>query len=78
MQSVTERDLKSELSEMRDRFPLLQDSDLFVAWFLKCFVTEKEQDAIGSLVGEPSRLTETADVPVFLPQKMNRCAHQEI
>ena len=36
---------------MRERFPRLQDSDLFVSWFLKCFVTEKEEEAIAALVG---------------------------
>jgi hypothetical protein len=51
MNTVTEQDLKTEISDMRERFPRLQDSDLFVAWFLKCFVTEKEEEAIAALVG---------------------------
>jgi hypothetical protein len=53
MNTVTEQDLKTEISDMRERFPRLKDSDLFVAWFLKCFVTEKEEDAIAALVGGP-------------------------
>ncbi len=53
MQTVTEQDLKNEIIEMRERFPRLQDSDLFVAWFLKSFVVAKEEEAIASLVGGP-------------------------
>jgi|ERR1017187_193054 hypothetical protein len=53
MQTVTETDLKIEIADMRERFPRLQDSELFVAWFLKCFITEKEDDAVAALVGGP-------------------------
>ena len=53
MNNVTDQDLKTEITDMRERFPRLQDSDLFVAWFLKCFVTEKEEEAIAALVGGP-------------------------
>jgi hypothetical protein len=51
MEKVSETDLKNEIADMRERFPRLQDSDLFVAWFLKAYVTEKEPEAIGALVG---------------------------
>ena len=52
MEKVTETDLKNEIADMRERFPRLQDSDLFVAWFLKAYVTgEKEDVAISALVG---------------------------
>jgi hypothetical protein len=51
VEKVSETDLKNEIADMRERFPRLQDSDLFVAWFLKAYVTDKEQDAIGALVG---------------------------
>ncbi len=51
MEKVSETDLKNEIADMRDRFARLQDSDLFVAWFLKAYVTEKEQEAISALVG---------------------------
>ena len=53
MINTTEKDLKAEIADMRERFPRLQDSELFVAWFLKCFVTEREEDAIAALVGGP-------------------------
>jgi hypothetical protein len=53
METVTETDLKNELADMRERYPRLQDSDLFVAWFLKAYVTEKEKDAVAALVGGP-------------------------
>jgi hypothetical protein len=32
MQTVTEADLKSEIADMRERFPHLQDSKIFVAF----------------------------------------------
>jgi AIPR protein len=51
MEKVTKTDLKNEIADMRERFPRLQDSDLFVAWFLKAYVTEKEQEGVASLVG---------------------------
>jgi len=51
MANVSENDLKNEIGDMRERFPQLQDSDLFVAWFLKSLVTENEDEAIHSLVG---------------------------
>jgi hypothetical protein len=51
MANVSENDLKNEIGDMSERFPQLQDSDLFVAWFLKCLVTENEDEAIRSLVG---------------------------
>jgi len=52
MEKVSETDLKNEIADMRERFPRLQDSDLFVAWFLKAYVTgEKEDVAISALVG---------------------------
>jgi len=51
MLNVTDKDLKNEIHDMRERYPRLQDSELFVAWFLKCFVTEREADAIEALVG---------------------------
>ena len=54
MSKVTEKDLKAELEEMKERFPALKLDELFVAWFMKCYVTEKEQDGIASLVGGPS------------------------
>jgi hypothetical protein len=48
---VTEKDLKSELDDMRERYRSLKDDELFVAWFMKCFVTDTEEEAVGSLVG---------------------------
>ncbi len=51
MEKITESDLKNEIVDMRERFPRLQDSELFVAWFLKAYVTEKEKEAVGALVG---------------------------
>ncbi|HUD49747.1 MAG TPA: AIPR family protein [Candidatus Baltobacteraceae bacterium] len=53
MKNVTDQDLKNEIADMRERYPRLQDSELFVACFLKCCVTENEQEAIAALVGGP-------------------------
>jgi hypothetical protein len=51
---VTERDLRAEVEEMKERFPKLKADELFVAWFMKCYITENEQDGVASLVGGPS------------------------
>ena len=48
MLNVTEKDLKNEITDMQERYPHLQRTELFVAWFLKCFVTEKEEDDSGA------------------------------
>jgi hypothetical protein len=53
MLNVTEKDLKNEITDMQERYPHLQHTELFVAWFMKCFVTEKEEDAIAAFVGGP-------------------------
>jgi hypothetical protein len=36
---------------MRERYRNLKDDDLFVAWFMKCFVTDTEAEGVASLVG---------------------------
>lgn len=51
MTQVTAKDLKIEIDEMSDRHRALRPDDLFVAWFMKCFVTDTEQEAVVSLVG---------------------------
>lgn len=51
MTQVTEKDLRAEVMDIRDRFPSLKDDELFIAWFMKCFVTDSEAEAIDSLVG---------------------------
>lgn len=53
MAHVTEKDLKVEVEDIRERYPSLKDDDLFVAWFMKCFVTDTEMEAAASLVGGP-------------------------
>ena len=50
-QPLTESDLRKELGELRDRFPKLPDDELFVAWFLRAFITEHEDEAMESLTG---------------------------
>ncbi len=51
MPQVTERDLRTEIEDMRQRFRAVKDDELFVAWFLKCFVTDTEKEAVAALVG---------------------------
>ena len=35
MAQVTDKDLKIEIDDMRERFRNLKDDELFVAWFMK-------------------------------------------
>ena len=49
---LTERDLKRELDDLRERFHVLQDDELFVVWFLRAFVVEDVMIAVDSLTGE--------------------------
>lgn len=51
MAQVTEKDLTAEVSDMRERYRNLKDDELFVAWFMKCFVTDTEEEGMASLVG---------------------------
>ena len=44
MAQVTEKDLKTEVEDMRQRYRNLKDDELFVAWFMKCFVTVGSQN----------------------------------
>jgi hypothetical protein len=48
---VNEKDLKAEIEDIRERFPKLKADDIFVAWFMKCYITDTELDGIASLVG---------------------------
>lgn len=51
MANVTERELRQELEELRDHHPKLKDDELFVAWFLRSFLTEDDSEAVSALVG---------------------------
>lgn len=44
-------DLRRELQEFRERYHALGDDELFVLWFLRAFVTEREADAAAALCG---------------------------
>ena len=48
---LTPSDLKQEISEWHSKFPRLREDELFVAWFLRAFVTEDETNAANSLTG---------------------------
>lgn len=53
MAQASEKDLKAQLDELRERYRQLKDDELFVAWFMQSYVTDTEPDAIDSLVGGP-------------------------
>jgi hypothetical protein len=44
-------DLKKDVLELRDRHPHLSLDNAFVAWFLRAFVTNTEEDAVASIKG---------------------------
>jgi hypothetical protein len=48
---LTEHHLKAELEDLGDRFPRLAKDGLFVAWFLRAFVTDSEDEAVEALTG---------------------------
>lgn len=51
MAQVTETDLQHQLNDLRERYPKLKDDELFVAWFMQCFVTDTERQGVDALVG---------------------------
>jgi hypothetical protein len=50
---LSEGDLRRELGEYHDRYPNLQDDELFVLWFLRAFVTDSDDSAVKALCGGP-------------------------
>jgi hypothetical protein len=50
-QRLSERDLQSELEDLRSRFGKLKDHELFVLWFLRAMVTDDEISAAKALTG---------------------------
>jgi len=52
-EGLTDRDLRRELSDFRDRYAKLGEDELFVLWFLRAFVTEDESAAARALCGGP-------------------------
>lgn len=51
MEQVSEKDLRHQLEDLRERYPKLKDDALFVAWFVVCFITGSEPEGVDSLVG---------------------------
>jgi hypothetical protein len=51
MAELTIQDLGRELREWERRFPRLRNDALFVAWFLRAYVTDEEQQAVDALTG---------------------------
>lgn len=50
-EKLQEEDLKRELTDLQSRYPRLDHRELFVAWFLRAFVTANETSAISALCG---------------------------
>src|SRR5205085_1720161 len=48
---LTFEQLKREIHELRDRFPRFQEEEVFVLWFLRAYVTDREEVAADSLAG---------------------------
>ena len=48
---MTANDLKRELQDWQERYPRLKDDEVFLAWFLRAFVVEEDQQAVESLTG---------------------------
>ncbi len=45
------RDLKKEIQEFQTLFPRLAADDCFLAWFLRAYLVEKDEDAAHSTIG---------------------------
>jgi hypothetical protein len=51
MKSDSFLDLKKEVLEIMDRYPHLSPDNAFIAWFLRAFVTQNEEEAIAAVKG---------------------------
>src|SRR4051794_23371549 len=50
---LTLKDLRAELSEFEDRHPSLSEEDLFVAWFMRAYITDDENAGVKAVAGGP-------------------------
>lgn len=44
-------ELRSEVAELQRRFPRLADDDSFVAWFLRAYLVDEDEQAVSALTG---------------------------
>jgi hypothetical protein len=51
IEKLTAEDLKREIDDLQSRYPRLDHRELFIAWFLRAFVTAEENSAITALCG---------------------------
>lgn len=49
--SVTFDDLQEQVADLKTRHPNLKNDDAFVAWFLRAYVTDREEEAIEAVAG---------------------------
>jgi AIPR protein len=66
---LTEADLKRELDDLQSRSPRLDHNEIFIAWFLRAFVTADEGLAISALCGG----SRDKDVDAVLIDDSSRC-----
>jgi hypothetical protein len=48
---LTLKDLRAELADFEDRHPQLSADDLFLAWFMRAYITDDEDAAVEALAG---------------------------
>jgi hypothetical protein len=49
--SLTLKDLHEQLNSLRERYPSMQEHELFAAWFLRAYLTDSEESAAGAVAG---------------------------
>ncbi len=71
---VDESHLNRELGDFGEKYPKLEDHEIFVAWFLRAYITEAEEVAVTALTGASNDkgidaiLTDDAAEIVFIVQ----------
>lgn len=48
---LTLKDLKVELADFQERYPKLNEDDLFVAWFMRAYITDDEEASVRAVAG---------------------------
>src|SRR5690349_19171579 len=50
---LTLKDLRIELADFEERHPQLSEDDLFVAWFMRAYITDDEDAGVRAVAGGP-------------------------
>lgn len=79
---LSEHDLRPKLTDYRKRYPKLSDADdLFVLWFLRAFVTERDEHAAAALRGgsrDATALEEIHSAFIIFDARDPRLANERI